>query len=300
MSINDDDRWKMNAGETSELEKTLTWLRVNTAMTLAALSSTSLLDRYSPSDFDVSQTVFDKMIAGTGFMTVRLENIMRSSQNIAAATSPASITPVQPEKDNIKNMKIMETISPGSSSTVLGTQPRAWVYKETGNVDYNKLAGFVTQHLRTVDTEHIKCAVLTDVGISAWELCDQLQRLKIPASCYDAGVKRFDFSVIPEYQKGGASNRGEAELTAWLRAEAGVLVTNEQQFRGAEADSIIFVTRGWSDKNISRRSPLTRAVAGLLVITSDWHLSVQEMRRHWEVTILEKGAGEGVMGVIVG
>ena len=45
LSINKDDMEKMKAGETSELEETLTQLRDNTAMTLAALSSTSLLDR---------------------------------------------------------------------------------------------------------------------------------------------------------------------------------------------------------------------------------------------------------------
>ena len=68
-------------------------------------------------------------------------------------------------------------------------------------------------------------------------------------------------------------------------AEGGVLVTSEQQFRGAEADSVIFVTRYWAGGIIisssrSRRSLVTRAVAGLLVIPSDWELSVQEMRRH--------------------
>ena len=37
---------------------------------------------------------------------------------------------------------------------------------------------------------------------------------------------------------------------------------------------------------------MTRAVAGLLMITSDDGLSVREMRRDWELRILEKGAGE--------
>ena len=37
------------------------------------------------------------------------------------------------------------------------------------------------------------------------------------------------------------------------------------------------------------RSPVTRAVAGLLLITSDFKLRVQNLRRNWEVEILEKG-----------
>ena len=292
LSIHDSDWEKMKDGETSELEETLTWLRHNTAMTLAALSSTSLLDRNTNKKV-VSQSVLDKMIARTGFMAVSLQHIMRSSQNIAAATSPASYNAAQSDRSNA-SYKIKVTISPGSSSTVIGTRPRAWVYKWTGNVDYTKLAGFVTQYLRTVDTQHLKCVVLTSEGISAKELSDKLQRLNMLVTCYDAGVEMFDFySETPKYREGGAGDGGEAELTAWLRAEGGVLVTSEEQFRGAEADSVIFVTRDWAGFRIrGRRSPVTRAVAGLLLITGDMDLSVQGMRRHWEVTILEEGVNE--------
>ena len=37
---------------------------------------------------------------------------------------------------------------------------------------------------------------------------------------------------------------------------------------------------------------MTRAVAGLLMITSDGELSVRELRRDWEVQILEEGVWE--------
>ena len=95
-----------------------------------------------------------------------------------------------------------------------------------------------------------------------------------------------------EYREGGAGDGGEAELSAWLRAEAGVLVTSEQQFRGFEADTVIFVTRYWGAYRSSRRSPVTRAVAGLTLVTSDYRLSVPELRRDWDVEIVEEGAGE--------
>jgi len=117
LSINNDDLKKMKAGETSELEETLAWLADNTAMTLAALSSTFLLDRITAgaNDDDVSQTKLDEMIARTGFVeSVQLEFIMRSSQNIAAATSPASFNQTQPG-----SVKIQETISRGSSSSTV-------------------------------------------------------------------------------------------------------------------------------------------------------------------------------------
>ena len=100
---------KMKAGETTELEETLAWLADNTAMTLAALSSTSLLDRRSRNA--VPQTMLDEMITGTGFVRFNLSNIMRSSQNIAAATSPASFN----ELDTL-GYKIPEIISPETPS----------------------------------------------------------------------------------------------------------------------------------------------------------------------------------------
>ncbi len=280
-----DDARKMKAGKTKELEETLAWLANNTAMTLAALSSTSLLDRYTGDA--VSQTALDEMIARTGFATARLNNIMRSSKNIAAATSPASVTAAQ------SGYNVQESISPGSSSTVPGTRPRAWVYKDTDSVDYTKLAGFVTQHLRTVDIKHLKCVVLTHWNVSPQLLCSEMRgSLNTPVRCYTAGVERFNYKGIPEYREGDADDGGEMELTAWLKAEGGVLVTSEQQYRGAEADFVIYVTRHWGGDIGSKRTPVTRAVAGLLMITGDWSLSVQGMRRDWEVQILEEGAGQ--------
>ena len=88
LSISDFEVQKMKAGIITELEETLTWLAANTTMTLAALSSTSLLDKVTGEA--VSQTELVEMIARTGFAATRLHNIMRSSKNIAAVSSPAS------------------------------------------------------------------------------------------------------------------------------------------------------------------------------------------------------------------
>ena len=168
LSLNDDDAKKLKSGKTSELEETLVWLADNTAMTLAALSSTSLLDRRNGGNDDdnddddvageaVSQTELDEMITRIGYKGVNLKHIMRSSQKIAAATSTAKVSEVRSDGYNIP-----ETILPGSSSTVPGTLPKAWVYKDINYVNYQKLAGFVSQYLRTLDTEKLKCVVLTD------------------------------------------------------------------------------------------------------------------------------------------
>ena len=117
----------------------------------------------------------------------------------------------------------------------------------------------------------------------------ELRQRGITPSCYDEGVEMF---YGAEYREGGAGDGGEAELTEWLRAEAGVLVTHERQFRGAEADNVIVVTKDWAGYTSSRRSPLTRAVAGLTLVTGGWGLSVPKLKRLWDVEIVEEGAGE--------
>ena len=276
LSISDDDQKKVKAGLTSEMEKTLAWLADSTAMTLAALSTASLLDK-GP-DNGLSQTELAEMIARTGFGAVSLKHIMRSSKNIAAATSPDSFNQARTDGD------IEPSIAPGASSTVPGARPRAMVYKYTPDVDHSKLARFVTQYLMTVDTERLKCVVLTGPDISPRKLTEDFIQRGITPSCYDGGVEMFYYECRPEYREGGAGDGGEAELTAWLGAEAGVLVTSERQFRGCEADTVIFVTRNWG--YISRRSPVTRAVAGLTLVTSDRWLSVPELRRDWDVEIV--------------
>ena len=261
----------------------------DTAMTPAALSFSSLLDRVTCDA--VSETELDEMITRTGFEAVTLKHIMRSSQNIASATSPDSFNH---QAHPGSSVRIHPSISPGSSSTVPGARPRAMVYKYTPDVDHSKLARFVTQHLMTLDTERLKCVVLTDERISPRKLSKKLRQRGITPSCYDGGVEMFKYGGRPEYREGGAGDGGEAELSAWLRAEAGVLVTSEHQFRGCEADTVIFVTTDWGGyiSTTSRRSPVTRAVAGLLLVTGDLDLSVPELRRDWDVEIVEEGAGE--------
>ena len=53
-----------------------------------------------------------------------------------------------------------------------------------------------------------------------------------------------------------------------------------------------YVTEYWASYIFSRRIPVTRAVAGLTLVTSDLGLSVQELRRDWDVEKVEEGAGE--------
>ena len=70
------------------------------------------------------------------------------------------------------------------------------------------------------------------------------------------------------------------------------MVTSDIQFRGAEVDLVIFVAKQWSGLLSNLRNPVTRAVAGLLMITSDYGIDVQALKEHWDVQIVEEGVKE--------
>ena len=135
----------------------------------------------------------------------------------------------------------------------------AMLYRKT-YVDYTKRAKFVSKHLRT-----------------------------LPTGCYHGGVEMFVGGNSPKYRTNWTDDGGEAELTEWLDAEHGILVTHEPQFRGCEADAVIFVTKMWGTTDIDcvYRSPVTRAVAHLCLITGKLQISVKELKRHWEVEIMK-------------
>ena len=92
-------------------------------------------------------------------------------------------------------------------------------------------------------------------------------------------MDRFHIGHTFEYRAGGPGDGGEAELCQWLDADHGVLVTHEKQFRGCEADAVIFVSQAWAGgRDFARRRGVTRAVAHLAVITSNWHLKSERER----------------------
>ena len=278
LSISDDDKKKIERGETSEIEETLTWLADITAMTLAALSSTALLDDIRESA--LSQTGLDEMIKRTGYKAVTLPNIMRSCANIAKAASPESINKIVTNS----SVKIKETITAGSSSTVPGRRPLAMVYRDTGN-DYTKQAKFVSQHLKTLPTD-IKVAVLCDREISVKRLTGLLRREITTVACYDGGVEEFKYGGAHEYREERGEDGGLAELTQWLRDDSGILVTHERQYRGCEADAVILMTEVWASgySGANRRSGVTRGVAHSALVTSDEY--IWEMREHgWDVEV---------------
>ena len=299
LSISDGDMEEIqnNGGETSEIKRILDWLSVNTKMTLAALSSSSLLDREEERNKDNKDNKEIDFEWLPGFQTVNLKNIMRTSQNIAEATSVESCYYTWKDSNNQFIWSIEPRIDPGTSSTVPGKRPRLMIYSRTVLSDikkYNKLADYVSQHLKTLPTEKMTVAVLCDPYISARQLSDQLRTREESwaVSTYDGGVEEFNYFGAPEYREDSGEDGGRAELTEWLRAESGILVTHAHQYRGCEADAVILVSRDWGgdgyyDDYVNIRSPAARAVCSLAVITSDLGLTDQErissMQEHWDV-----------------
>ena len=287
LSITSDDMEEIqnNGGENTEIKRILEWLSVNTKMTLAALSSSSLLDRNWTVGRNKDKMNFKWL---RRFQTMELKNIMRTSQNIAQATSVKSL-------NNIQGYKIVRSIKPGTSSTVPGARPRLMIYKDTVLYDinkYNKLADYVSQHLNTLPTGEMTVAVLCDKYISVRQLSGQLRTReeRWAVSTYDGGVEWFYYDGAPEYREESGEDGGEGELTEWLRAESRILVTHAHQYRGCEADAVILVSQDWGYDGgyynyDNSRSPAARAVCSLTVITSDWRLSDQKISKmiHWDV-----------------
>ena len=152
ISVGDMDKIQNNGGENSEIKKILEWLSVNTKMTLAALSSSSLLDiiddEDDEDDEDDDDAYEDKKEIDfkwlPGFQTVELKNIMRTSQNIAEATSLESF-------ENVCEYKIVRSIKPGTSSTVPGKRPRIMIYSRTVLYDNNKYNKLVIENSANVE-----------------------------------------------------------------------------------------------------------------------------------------------------
>ena len=68
-------------------------------------------------------------------------------------------------------------------------------------------------------------------------------------------------------------------MERWLEGEGeGVLLTTTQLFRGCEAQAVVEVARygGWL------RTATTRAVAALLLITSDWNIDCNHVYNYFD------------------
>ena len=83
------DREKINAGEESELERTMKRMKDSCCMAWLVLSTSSLLDNaFSVDKYgEVPQDKLESLVRKSGCKPVTLQNIMRNSSNISTATT---------------------------------------------------------------------------------------------------------------------------------------------------------------------------------------------------------------------
>ena len=96
---------------------------------------------------DTRQAKLESLLRRSGYKAVTLQNIMRKSANITSATSPNSM--------NKYNFFItINSISSGSCSTVTGTRPTCYLYKDNPDVNYEEIARCANKYLEP-NSEHL-------------------------------------------------------------------------------------------------------------------------------------------------
>ena len=120
------------------------------------------------------------------------------------------------------------------------------------------VASAVEQYLAT----HNRCVVLCD---------------------YDDEVPELSAALTSRHLLYTGQQQQQGAVERWLEGEGeGVLVTTARLFRGCEAPAVVWVSRyrygGWW----GRRSATTRAVAALLLITSDRHTNCDNVYNYFD------------------
>ena len=169
---------KINAGEESELERTMKRMKDSCCMAWLVLSTSSLLDE-KLDDF-VPQDKLESLVRRSGYKPVTLQNIMRNSANISTATTPENVK-------SYSNANISKSISAGSCSTVTGTRPTFYLYKYSDDVNYGDIKKCVKHYLEQNTSE--QTVILCDKYISPRQVKPLLTG---EVTLYDAGVEKFD------------------------------------------------------------------------------------------------------------
>ena len=188
-------------------------------------------------------------LSRAGYQPSVLPHVMRNSDNIRAATT------VQAAREYIRYYKPVRVRGwpESGSSTVPGERPQCRLIKEK-EWSMKAVASAVEQFLAT----HNRCVVLCSVKY----VTELSAALTSPHLLYTG-----------QEQQQGAVER-------WLEGEGeGVLVTTALLFRGCEAPAVVQVDRygGWWG-----RIATTRAVAALLLITSDWNINCDHVYNNFD------------------
>ena len=244
-------------------------------MAWVVLSTSSLLDDRGDA---VPQERLESMVRRSGYKPVTLQNIIRNSSKISEATAHENM-------NRYSDVDIRNSISAGSCSTVTGTRPTCYLYEGSlGVVLYEVMTTCVNQYL-----EHNKSqqtVILCDQDISPRQVKPLLTG---DVTLYDAGVEEFDIYNTPRHYSADLARQRE-DLVKWIN-NGGVLLTHDTMFRGCEAETIVFLTKQWGGVGGQARSGPTRAVSQLCIVTSDYHIKLDEMKQNFTVIDVRENKG---------
>ena len=193
-------------------------------------------------------------LSSAGYQPSVLPHVMRNSDNIRAATTVQAVSEYYRDGDD--NLVSVRGWPESGSSTVPGERPQCRVIKDE-EWSMEAVASAVEQYL--VTSSHNRCVVLCSVKY----VTELSAALTSPHLLYTG-----------QQQQQGAVER-------WLEGEGeGVLVTDGLLFRGCEAPAVVWVARSWYGG--WGRIATTRAVAALLLITSDENINCDHLYKYFE------------------
>merc|ERR1711994_875841 len=111
-------------------------------MAWVVLSTTSLLDDNTsarPASEAVQLAKLESLVRKSGYKPVTLKNIMRNSSTITSATAPDNVSRYRTDFAG----DILKSISAGSCSTVTGTRPTCYLYRQSAVGNYSLIGDCV-------------------------------------------------------------------------------------------------------------------------------------------------------------
>ena len=245
-------------------------------MAWLVLSTSSLLDyQYGG---EVPEDKLESLVRRSGYKPVTLKNVLRSSSNINTATTIENV-------NKYSGVNIPELISPGSCSTVTGTRPTCYLYKDSDCVNYKVMARCVNQYLEQNKSQ--QTVILCERRISPRQVKPLLTG---DVTLYDAGVEEFDDYNTPRQYSADLARQRE-DLVKWIN-NGGVLLTHDTMFRGCEAETVVFLAKYWGSIGGQTRSGPTRAVSQLCIVIGDLSIKLDEMKQHF--TVIDRREDQGV------
>ena len=285
LHICNDDKEQIKVGKRSKFAELLEYLKGKCEKSVIVVSSSSVIDRTleerTPGfENDMTSDHLTEVIQSSGYNVVTLEKVMRNTSSITHSVTADSWNSYH--RQGAAGISL--SIPSGQSSTVTGHKPTAIIYKWSPEVDYRVLGECVTRYI--ADNPHIKdtrLAILCDGGISVRALKIFCLPFFPDMKCYDAGVEIFEEERL--VFSDNTDNSDEDGVIKWLE-EGGTLLTYSQMFRGCEAESVIAVYRFWNGGAYENpRSAVTRGVANMCIITSDYYLRTirDDMKNNFKV-----------------